>query len=100
MLDDIIDKVLSAPSSENLDFAVSKMNYIEKSLLKDLEINRAKLSPFFYEYIKSEIEFGTKKEFLKYLRFEREDYLKEIMNNREIPSNFFDIIAKKSASAK
>jgi hypothetical protein len=93
MLDDIIDKVLSAPSSENPDFAVSKMNYIEQGLLKDLEINRAKLSPFLYEYIKSEIEFGTKKEFLKYLRFEREDYLKEIMNNREIPSKFFDIVA-------
>lgn len=93
MLDDIIDKALSAPSSQNLDFAISKINYIEKSLLDDLEKNGEKLSPFFYEYIKSEIEFGTRKEFLKYLRFQKEEYLKEIIKSGEIPTKFFDIIA-------
>jgi hypothetical protein len=93
MLDDIIDKTLSAPSSENLDFAISKLKYVEQSLLNDLKINKDKLSSFFYEYIKSEIEFGTRKEFLKYLRFQKEGYLKEIIKNGEIPSKLFDIIA-------
>jgi hypothetical protein len=93
MLDDIIDKELSAPSSQNLDMAISKLIIVRQGLLQDLEINREKLSLFFYEYIKSEIEFGTRKEFLKYLRFEKEDYLREIINNKKIPANFFDIIA-------
>ena len=45
----------------------------------------------FYEYLKAEIEFGARKEFLKYLRFEHEDYLKTLFTG-EIPKDINEIV--------
>jgi hypothetical protein len=92
-LDDKSDKALMKMSSKNIHMAIINLENTKQGLLADLESNREKLSPVFYNYIKAEIEFGAKKEFLKYLRYEKEDYLKDIITTGEIPEKFFEIIA-------
>jgi len=92
-LDNKADKALSGITSENIAWAISNLKNAVKSQLEYLESNKDKLSPVFYDYIKAEIEFGAKKEFLKYLWSEKENYLKEIVASGKIPDTFVEILA-------
>lgn len=91
-LDDKSDNALSKMSSKNIHLALINLENTKKGLLADLEMNKEKLSLVFYDYIKAEIEFGARKEFLKYLRYDKEDYFKNIIATGEIPGKFFEII--------
>jgi hypothetical protein len=97
-LDDKLDKALSVISSENTDLAISALKNATKNLLDDLELNKAKLTPVFVDYIKAEIEFGAKKEFLKYLWSKKEITLKEIITTGNIPDKFLEIVAFNKSS--
>ena len=88
-----LDNTLEAFSSKNIHMAMINLEYSKQGLLTDLEMNKEKMNPVFYDYLKAEIEFGAKKEFLKYLRFEKPDYLKEILTSGSISEPLLQIIA-------
>lgn len=92
-LEDKADKVLSGSSSENIEWAISNLKNVTQSLLDDLKLDKDKLSLVFYDYIKAEIEFGVRKEFLKYLWSKKENTLKEIVATGKIPDKFLEILA-------
>jgi len=78
ILDDKCDKALAR--KKNISSAIKSLEKTEQKLLSDLERVKTSISPFLYDYIKSEIEFGARKELLKYLRFEHENYLSTLFN--------------------
>lgn len=87
-LDDKCDEVLER--SKKIESGIKNLKDEEQELLSQLEKDIDKLSPFLYDYIKAEIVYGAKKEFLKYLRFEHEKYMSTLFAN-EIPAEFFEI---------
>lgn len=87
-LDDKCDKVLER--SKKIKTGLKNLKAKEDELLSQLENDKDKISPFLYNYIKSEIVFGAKKEFLKYLRFDHEKYMSTLFA-KEIPTEFFEI---------
>jgi hypothetical protein len=87
-LDDKCDKVLE--HSKKIKSGMKNLKAKEEELLSQLNNNKDKISPFLYEYIKAEIVYGAKKEFLKYLRFEHEKYMSTLFAN-EIPSEYYEI---------
>ncbi len=91
--DNKCDMALSRASSGNINFAFINLQNSKKKLLSDLEKKREELNPVFYEYLFAEIEFGAKKEFLKYLRNDKEDYLKEMIVSGEVPEEIAELIA-------
>lgn len=88
-LDDKLDKTLE--KSKTVNAAIKNLKSKEQKLITELDENKEKMSPFLYDYIKAEIEFGARKEFLKYLRFDHEDYLSTLFKD-EIPEEFLEII--------
>lgn len=88
-LDDKLDKLLERIG--NINSAIKKLEIRKQNLLSDLDLNKGSLDAMFYEYLKAEIEFGARKEFLKYLRFEHEDYLKTLFTG-EIPKDINEIV--------
>lgn len=97
-LDDKADKALSVTSSENMDWAISNLKNTTQNLLDNLKLDKGKLSPAFYDYIKAEIEFGARKEFLKYLWSKKENHLKEIVATGKIPDKYAEILAFNKSS--
>ncbi len=91
--DNQCDMALERSSSKNVMFALINLKNTRKKLLTDLEGSRGSLSPAFYDYLYAEIEFGAKKEFFKYLKYEKADYLREIIASGEIPSEIAEFIA-------
>lgn len=91
-LDDKIDKRLDIYKTRTIEEAVISYKKIRKKLLDKLELEKDKLSIVFYDYIKAEIEFGARKEFLKFLMFSKE---KEMDNffSKEIPKEIMEIIS-------
>lgn len=58
---------------EKIDKAINSYNKIRTKLLENLEDEKENLSDIFYEYIKAEIEFGARVEFLKFLMFSNKE---------------------------
>lgn len=92
-LEDKADKALSGTTSENIEWAISNLINAKQSSLDDLKSEKDKLSPVFYDYIKAEIEFGSRKEFLKYLWSKKENTLKDIFVTGKIPDKFVELLA-------
>lgn len=90
-LDNIVDRRLRIYETKPINEAVIGYKKVKKQLLDKLETNKDKLSPIFYDYIKAEIEFGAKKEFLKYLMFSKEKEM-DAFFAKEIPKEIMDII--------
>ena len=73
VLDQGLDEVLDSRSDvtlkdiKNIDNAIKNLNNKLTELLAELNKEQPYISPFLYRYTKSEIEFGGKKEFLRYL---------------------------------
>ena len=90
-LDDKFDKRLDIYKSMSLEKAIVSYNKLKQKLLNELETDKIKLSPTFYEYINAKIEFGARKEFLKFLMLTREDERADFFS-KEIPKEIMDII--------
>lgn len=88
-LDDKLDKALE--SKKDISSAIKVLKETEQKLLSVLEQAKTVISPFLYDYIKSEIEFGTRKELLKYLRFDHEKYMSTLFKT-DIPVEIIEII--------
>ena len=94
-LQDKVDNRLELYENGPIEKAIESYAKIRKKLLDNLEVKKEKLSPTFYEYIKAEIEFGARVEFLKYLMFSYLDEENESLNSfysNEIPEEIMDII--------
>jgi hypothetical protein len=88
-LDDKFDKTLER--SKKIKSAIKNLKDKEQVLLANLEKDKDKLNPFLFKYIKSEIEFGARKEFLKYLKFEHEKYMNNLFK-AEMPAEIMEIV--------
>ena len=94
-LQDKVDNRLELYENGPIEKAIGSYAKIRKKLLDNLEVQKEKLSPIFYEYIKAEIEFGARVEFLKYLMFSYQDKENGALNSfysNEIPKEIMDII--------
>lgn len=90
-LDDIFDKRLEIYESKSIVTSVESLKKLTKKLLGKLEKEKEKLSPLFYNYIRAEIVFGAKKEFLKFLRFSKPEELKTLFS-KPIPKEILDVV--------
>lgn len=88
-LDDKLDKALE--NKKDINSAIKDLKETEQKLLSVLEQAKIVISPFLYDYIKSEIEFGGRKELLKYLRFDQEKYMSTLFKT-DIPTEIIEII--------
>jgi hypothetical protein len=88
-LDDKCDKTLER--SKKIKSAINNLKETEHKLHSDLKKEKGNITPFLYKYIKAEIEFGARKEFLKYLRFDHEKYLSTLFNE-EISDEILEIV--------
>ncbi len=90
----IIGKRLAIYKSMSMDKAIKGYQKSLKQLLDDLNEVKNKLSPACYNYIKAEIEFGAKREFLTFLDFVKYTRPEEldIFYANEVPKNITDII--------
>lgn len=90
-LDDKFDKRLDIYKTRTIGEAIISFKKINQKLLNNLESEKDKLSVVFYDYIKAEIEFGARKEFLKFLMFSKEKEM-DTFFSKEIPKEIIDII--------
>jgi hypothetical protein len=88
-LDDKCDKALE--HKKDISSAIKSLVETEQKLLSVLEQAKTLISPFLYGYIKAEIEFGARKELLKYLRFDHEKYMSTLFKT-DIPAEIIEII--------
>jgi hypothetical protein len=94
-LEDKVDKRLELYQHQPIGKAIESYAKIRKKLLDNLEVDKKKLSAIFYEYIKAEIEFGARGEFLKLLMFsnkEGENAALDSFFSNEIPQEIMDIV--------
>lgn len=79
---------------EKMDKAIDSYNKIRAKLLDNLEGEKDNLSDTYYEYVKAEIEFGARVEFLKFLMFtnKKETEVLDSFFSKEISQNIIDII--------
>ncbi|MDN5204623.1 hypothetical protein QQ008_24740 [Fulvivirgaceae bacterium BMA10] len=90
-LDNTIDKRLELYASKSMKIVIAQLKKVTQKLLARLEKEKEKLSPLFYDYIKAEIEFGARKEFLKFLRFSKETEMQSLFSE-EIPKEIMDVV--------
>ena len=90
-VDDKIDNRLKIYETEPIEKAISSYHKITTKLIGKLELEKNKLSPVFYDYLKAEIEFGARKEFLKFLMLTKEKEM-DTFFSKEIPEEISNII--------
>lgn len=88
-----LEDILEIYSSKNPQMALVNISLTLQNLLYDLELNKEKLSSTYYDYIKAELVFSAKMEYLKYLQFEQKDYLKEIIASKNLPESMLKFLA-------
>jgi hypothetical protein len=97
VLDQGLDEVLDARHDEalkdlgNIDKAIKNINNKLKELLSELGQEQPFISPFLYSYTKSEIEFGARKEFLRYLLLDHRKEASSIFN-KSVPESVNKVI--------
>lgn len=93
-LEDQVDKRLELYRGKPIEKAEESYAKIRKKLLDNLESVKGNLSPTFYEYIKAEIEFGARVEFLKYLMFSDKEETEPLDSffSKEISQEIIDIV--------
>jgi hypothetical protein len=97
VMDQCLDEALSSKSTpalkeiKNVDIGIRHLSDSLNKLLANLEEQRPYISPFLYSYTRSEIEFGGKKEFLRYFLL---DHKKEtsVMFAGKIPEKIDKVI--------
>lgn len=97
VLDQGLDEVLDSRYDEtlkdikNIDNAIKNLNNKLNELLTKLAQERPYISPFLYNYTKAEIEFGGKKEFLRYLLLDHKAETAKIFSAK-IPEKIDQVI--------
>lgn len=86
-----IDNRLDIYKTKSIDKAIISYKKVKLKLLNAHELEKDKLSPVFYDYIKAEIEFGARVEFLKFLMLSKEKEMDDFFAN-EIPKDIMNII--------
>jgi len=81
--------------SKNVDDAYNKVYKLKEKLLSELQQEKSNITPFLFNHLKAYIEFGAKKEYLKYLILKDKEYLKgkvklEIKEFLEFDKNAID----------
>jgi hypothetical protein len=79
ILDERFDEALT--DLTNIDKAIINLQKKQKEILTSLEQNKTYLSPLLYNYTKAEIEFGARKEFLRYLLLDHKDNSSKLFEN-------------------
>ncbi|TDO22737.1 hypothetical protein [Pedobacter duraquae] len=96
-LDQAFDEALDSKSDEtlkdikNVDKAIKNLSSKLNKLLTKLDKEQQHISPFLYKYTKSEIEFGAKKEFLRYLLLNHKDGASKLFRNK-IPKEISNVV--------
>jgi len=96
-LDATLEKVLDSrfditlKEIKNMDNAIKNLNTKLNESLTKLETDQQHISPFLYKYTKSEIEFGARKEFLRYLLLDHKEEASKIFSNK-IPQKINDVV--------
>jgi len=88
-LDQRFDEVVTLAKTR--EKAIESLNVKLIELLADLDKEQKYISPFLYKYVKAEIQFGAKKEFLRYLLFDHKDET-ALLLRKEIPSDIKEVI--------
>ena len=88
-LDQRFDEVVTLAKTR--EKAIEDLNIKLNDLLKRLDKEREYISPFLYRYVKAEIEFGARKEFLRYLLLDHKEETSQLLVN-EIPSDINEVV--------
>ncbi|UZR96408.1 hypothetical protein [Chondrinema litorale] len=93
-LKDKIDNRLDLYKNKPIENAIVSLKKIKQKLLDNLEAEEKTLSPTFYEYVKTEIEFGARLEFIKFLMLTKtsEHFNPDSLFKNEISAELLDII--------
>lgn len=91
--DEAVDSRLDVTLKElkNIDQAIKNLNNRLNEALTSLAQERPYISPFLYSYTKAEIEFGAKKEFIRYLLLDHQQEAAELFKNK-IPEKINKVI--------
>jgi hypothetical protein len=73
------DEVLGMSAS--IDTAIINLQQKQREILTSLEQNKPYISPLLYNYTKAEIEFGARKELLRYLLLDQKDNSLKLFEN-------------------
>ena len=92
-LDEVLDSRFDVTLKDlkNIDNAIRNLNNRLNELLTELDKEKQYISPFLYAYTKSEIEFGGKKEFLRYLLLDHKEEASKLFRN-EFPEKINNVI--------
>lgn len=92
-LDEVLDERFDATLKNlgNIDNAIGNLNNKLNELLANLDKEQRYISPFLYQYTKAEIEFGGKKEFLRYLLLNHKEEASKLFSNK-IPEKINKVI--------
>jgi len=77
--------------SKNLEEATKSLKQKLSEYLTSLDIEKAFISPFLYKYTKAEIEFGARKEFLRYLMVDHGEESAQLFG-KEISKDIINIV--------
>lgn len=88
-LDQRFDEVLTLAKTRKK--AIENLNNKLNELLFQLDKEQKYISPFLYKYVKAEIEFGARKEFLRYLLLDHKEETSQLLGNK-IPSEINKVV--------
>ncbi|MDO5969288.1 hypothetical protein Q4Q35_05660 [Flavivirga aquimarina] len=91
-LDKMVDRRLEIYKDMPLDNAILGYQKITQKLLNDLEAKKERLSLTFYNYIKAEIEFGAKYQFLRFLMLDKNNEM-DTFFSKGIPKDILDVLS-------
>lgn len=89
--DKVIEKHLSIRKNKPLKEVILAYHKISQQQKDDLENNKDKISNAYYNYLKTEIEFGAKHQFLRFLMLEDQAKANAFFS-KEIPKEVLDIV--------
>ncbi|WP_379090011.1 hypothetical protein [Pedobacter sp. UC225_65] len=92
-LDEVLDSRFDPTLKDikNIDNAIKNLNNKSTELLSGLAKEQQYISPFLYQYTKSEIEFGSKKEFLRYFLLDHKAETSTMFSSK-IPEKINNVI--------
>ncbi len=92
-LDEVLDSRFDATLNDigNIDNAIRNLKNKLSELLNRLDQERQYISPFLYKYTRSEIEYGGKKEFLRYFLLDHKEATSKMFTSK-IPEKIDKVI--------
>jgi hypothetical protein len=91
-LDKIVERRLEIYKNMPLNKAIEGYKKIVSKLLNDLENEKGKLTSNFYNYIRAEIEFGARNQFLRFLMLDKKEEM-DTFFSKEIPAEIMTLVS-------